>query len=55
VTLYDARIGYAEENWGVDLNVDNLFDKAYVSGCQGVNVCAYGEGRTAMLKVHINW
>lgn len=55
VTLYDARLGYAEEAWGVDLVAHNLFDKDYVSGCQGATVCAYGEGRTVMLKVHMNW
>lgn len=54
-TVYDARIGYAEESWGVDLTASNLFDKAYVSGCQGQNVCAYGEGRTVALKFHMNW
>lgn len=54
-TVYDAKIGYAEDNWGVDLNVNNLFDKTYVAACQTEYSCAYAEGRTAMLKFHINW
>ncbi|MGH6860675.1 MAG: TonB-dependent siderophore receptor, partial [Phyllobacterium sp.] len=37
VALVDLKLGYKKDNWGVDLNVTNLFDKDYVSGCQGVN------------------
>ncbi len=55
VTLADAKIGYERENWGVDLNVTNLFDKEYVSSCQGINVCSYGEGRSLKLKAHFTW
>ena len=54
-TVYDAKIGYAEDNWGVDLNVDNLFDKTYVASCQTEFSCGYAEGRTAMVKFHMNW
>ena len=55
VALLDLKLGYKKDNWGVDLNVTNVFDKEYVSGCQGVNVCAYGEGRRALLKAHVTW
>lgn len=55
VTLVDARIGYEADNWGVDLNVTNLFDEWYVSSCQGVNVCSYGEARSVKLKFHSTW
>lgn len=55
VTLADAKIGYQKDNWGVDLNVTNLFDKEYVSSCQGENVCSYGEGRSFKLKAHVIW
>ncbi len=51
-TLFDVKLGYQKDNWGVDLNVTNLFDKDYVSGCQGLLVCSYGEGRKALLKAH---
>ncbi|OSQ36766.1 TonB-dependent siderophore receptor [Thalassospira mesophila] len=55
-TVYDAKIGYAIDNmWGVDLNVTNLFDKTYVAGCQTEFSCGYAEGRTALLKLHVNW
>lgn len=54
-TLVDLKVGYKKANWGVDLNVTNLFDKDYVSGCQGLLVCSYGEGRKALLKAHLTW
>lgn len=53
--LVDARIGYKRDNWGVDLNVSNLFDETYVSACQTTSSCAYGEGRAIRLKVHATW
>jgi iron complex outermembrane receptor protein len=55
VTLLDLKLGYTKDNWGVDFNVTNVFDKEYVSGCQGVNVCSYGEGRSFKLKAHATW
>lgn len=55
VALVDLKLGYKKDNWGVDLNVTNLFDKEFVSGCQGTNVCSYGEGRKALLKAHMTW
>lgn len=54
-TLADAKIGYSRDKWGVDLVVTNLFDKRYVQGCQGVNVCSYGESRKALLKANYEW
>jgi len=54
-TVYDAKIGYGEEVWGVDLIANNVLDKTYVSGCQGVYSCSYAAGRTVMLKFHMNW
>jgi iron complex outermembrane receptor protein len=55
VTLADAKIGYERDNWGVDLNVTNLFDKTYVAGCEGANVCSYGEGRSFKFRAHVTW
>ena len=49
------KLGYERENWGVDLNITNLFDKDYVASCQGINVCSYGEGRSFKLKAHFTW
>jgi iron complex outermembrane receptor protein len=55
VALFDAKIGYARDNWGIALNVNNIFDEEYVSGCQGVFTCSYGEGRVVKLKTHMTW
>lgn len=55
VTLVDLKLGYEKDNWGVALNVTNVFDETYVSSCQGANVCSYGEGRAFKLKAHARW
>ncbi|WP_436175194.1 TonB-dependent siderophore receptor [Mesorhizobium sp. LjNodule214] len=55
VTLADLKLGYEKKDWGVDLNITNLFDKTYVASCQGLAVCSYGEGRSFKLKAHTNW
>ena len=54
-TLFDAAVRYEWDNYKVSLNVTNLFDKRYVSGCQGINVCSYGEGRRALVKASYTW
>lgn len=55
VTLVDLKLGYEKDNWGVDLNVTNVFDKTYVSSCQTEFTCGYGEGRSFKLKAHTSW
>ncbi|MCJ8150917.1 TonB-dependent siderophore receptor [Shinella sedimenti] len=54
-TVFDAAIRYKRDNWSVALNVSNLFDKEYVSSCQGLALCGYGAGRTFMLKASTSW
>lgn len=54
-TVFDARLGYKRDNWGVNLSVTNLFDKAYVASCQTQFSCGYAEGRTALLNVNLSW
>jgi len=54
-TLFDAGIRYEKKGWGAALNVANLFDKEYVSGCAGANVCGYGEARTITFKLSKKW
>ena len=53
--LADAGIRYEKDGLNVALNVTNLFDKRYVSGCQGVNTCGYGDTLTVMLKIGKEW
>jgi iron complex outermembrane receptor protein len=54
-TVFDAKLGYKKDNWGVDLNVTNLFDKAYVASCQTEFSCGYAEGRSFKLKANVSW
>ncbi|MDR6954991.1 iron complex outermembrane receptor protein [Ancylobacter sp. 3268] len=54
-TVVDAAIRYDQETWGVALNVSNIFDEVYVSGCQGYSVCGYGDPRTITLSAHYKW
>ncbi|WP_187669226.1 TonB-dependent siderophore receptor [Zestomonas carbonaria] len=56
VTLVDAAIGYAlDDHWSVDLNVKNLFDQEYVSGCNNAGRCYWGEERTVLGSVSLRW
>ncbi|MCF3642600.1 TonB-dependent siderophore receptor [Rhizobium sp. TRM95111] len=54
-TLFDAAVRYEKADWAASLNVANLFDKEYVKGCQGENVCGYGESRTFTFKISKKW
>lgn len=54
-TVFDARVGYKRDNWGVNLSVTNLFDKEYVASCQTQFSCGYAEARTALLTVNMSW
>ena len=54
-TLLDAAIRYEKNGWGASLNVNNILDKEYVSGCQGELTCAYGEARTFIVKLSKKW
>ena len=55
VTLFDARLAYEKDNWGVSLNMNNVFDKKYVASCQDTTACYYGEGRRGLLKAHVSF
>ncbi|MDE1991142.1 MAG: TonB-dependent siderophore receptor [Rhizobiaceae bacterium] len=54
-TLFDAAIRYEKKGWGASVNVANIFDKEYVAGCGGVNVCGYGDARTITFKLSKKW
>lgn len=46
VTLADVMLGYETSDWRFALNVNNLFDKKYVSTCLGRGDCWYGSRRS---------
>lgn len=53
--LVDAAIRYERDDWGLALNVNNLLDKEYVQGCQGVSTCSWGAARQITLSAHYKW
>ena len=54
-TLYDAALHYDTRHWRFSLNVDNLFDRRYISGCQSYAVCAFGNERTVLAGAKYDW
>ncbi|WP_406807181.1 TonB-dependent siderophore receptor [Burkholderia semiarida] len=54
-TLYDLAIHYDLPRWRFAVNVANLFDRRYVSGCQSYAVCAFGNERTVLASAKYNW
>lgn len=54
-TLFDASLRYDQDDWGVALNVSNIFDTSYVASCQSATSCGYGAGRQVSLSLHKNW
>lgn len=54
-TLFDAKVGYERDNWGVNLNVTNIADTRYVASCKSSTVCSYGDGRSFKLRMFANW
>lgn len=53
-TLYDAMASYdINDNWTAQLNVNNLTDEEYVSGCDFY--CYYGASRSVIGSVKYSW
>lgn len=54
VTLWDASVSYhIDENWTLQLNLNNILDKTFVSGCD--YYCYYGESRSIALALTYGW
>ncbi|KAA0011428.1 TonB-dependent siderophore receptor [Billgrantia pellis] len=53
-TVYDAKVSYdINESWTAQLNVNNLTDEEYVSGCE--YWCYYGESRSVIGSLSYRW
>ncbi len=51
-TLLDAGASYDfGQGWNANFAVSNLTDETYVSSCNGINACYYGDGRKASLAI----
>jgi iron complex outermembrane receptor protein len=46
---------YEVRHWRFALNVANVFDRRYVSGCQSYAVCVFGNERTVLASAKYNW
>ncbi|EGR1561762.1 TonB-dependent siderophore receptor [Vibrio alginolyticus] len=54
VTLWDASVTYdITSQWQAQLNVNNILDKEFVSGCD--YWCYYGQSRSVMLNANYRW
>lgn len=54
VTLWDASATYAvTSQWQAQLNINNIFDKEYISGCD--YYCYYGQSRSVTLNAKYLW
>lgn len=54
VTLWDASVAYdITKQWQAQLNVNNILDKEYISGCD--YWCYYGQSRMVMLNANYRW
>ncbi|AWV04362.1 TonB-dependent siderophore receptor [Burkholderia sp. JP2-270] len=54
-TLYDLAMHYEMRHWRFALNVANLFDRRYVSGCTSYTLCVFGNERTVLASAKYNW
>ena len=54
-TLYDAALHYGTRDWRFALNVTNLFDRRYISGCQSYSICVFGNERTVVASAKYRW
>ncbi|RQR33345.1 TonB-dependent siderophore receptor [Burkholderia sp. Bp9143] len=54
-TLVDLAMHYDLRHWRFALNVANLFDRRYVSGCQSYTVCVFGNERTVLASAKYSW
>ena len=53
--LTDAGIHYERDNYRIAVNVRNLFDRTYVSSCNGLTACFYGDRRTVLGTLTYTW
>lgn len=53
---YDlGRLSSQLDGASMRLNAQNLFDKKYVSTCDGTTMCTYGSGRTILATIRYAW
>lgn len=53
--LFDATVHYTWEGWRAAITASNIGDRRFVSSCQSVNACYYGEARRVMGSISYKW
>ncbi|UWN51111.1 hypothetical protein ASALC70_03336 [Alcanivorax sp. ALC70] len=56
MTLADLSLAYPfAAGWKAELNVSNLFDKEFFTGCNNAGRCYFGAERTLQGSVSYRW
>ncbi|QEE38786.1 MULTISPECIES: TonB-dependent siderophore receptor [unclassified Methylobacterium] len=53
--LFDAQVHYNWDRWRFQVNATNLADRRFVSSCQTVNACFYGQARQVLASISYKW
>lgn len=53
--LFDAQVHYNWENWRFAVNATNIGDRRFVSSCNAVNSCFYGDARRVIASLAYKW
>jgi iron complex outermembrane receptor protein len=55
VTLADASVHYDWQEFRLQVNADNVFDKKYVASPIGANFATFGPTRTITARLRYRW
>ena len=53
--LFDAQVHYNWDRWRFQVNATNIADRRFVSSCQSVNACFYGQARQVLGSISYRW
>ena len=53
--LFDAQVHYNWDRFRFQVNATNIADKRFVSSCQSVNSCFYGDARRVIASISYKW
>jgi iron complex outermembrane receptor protein len=53
--LVDLGAHYDIQNWRLSLNLNNVFDREYISYCTTASVCYWGATRTVLGTARYQW
>ena len=53
--LADFSVHYEREHWRAQVNVNNAFDKTYVTTCSSTAACFYGQRLRTVASLAYKW